>query len=50
MSDYIELMQLRKLALLKSDEKTAFELMQAANELIKAGLVAENELLAASYL
>ena len=50
MSQYVELMQLRKLALLQSDEKTAFELMEAADELIKAGVVTENELLAAAYL
>lgn len=50
MSEYIELMQLRKLALLRGDEKTAFELMQAANDLVKAGVVTDKELLAASYL
>ena len=50
MSEYVELMQLRKLALLKGDEETAFELMEAAQGLIDAGVVSEKELIAAAYL
>lgn len=50
MSEYIELMQLRKLALLTGDEEIAFQLMEAAEELIRAGAVTEKELEAAAYL
>ncbi len=50
MSEYVELMQMRKLALLQKNEKVAQELMEAAEGLIKARAVTEKELLAASYL
>jgi len=50
MSNYVELMQLRKLALISMDEETATELMDAAEGLIKEGVVTDKELLAASYL
>ena len=50
MSEYIELMQSRKLALFAGDEKTAFKLMEKAEKLIKAGVVTDKELLAAGYL
>lgn len=50
MSNYVKLMQLRKLALLTGNEKTAAELMEAAEGLVKAGAVTDKELLAAGYL
>ena len=50
MSNYVKLMQLRKLALLTGDEKTASELMEAAKGLMKEGVVTDKESLAASYL
>ena len=48
-SDYCTLMGLRRLALLKGDEALAFELHQAAEALIAAGLVSDDEMLAAGY-
>ena len=50
MSQYVELMQLRKIALLQGDEKTAQELWDAAAELERAGLVTEKDRVAAAYL
>ena len=50
MSQYIELLQLRKLALQQEDEKTAQELWAAAQELERAGLVTEKDRIAAAYL
>ena len=50
MSQYVELMQLRKIALLEGDEKTARELWDAAMELDRAGLVKDDERIAAAYL
>lgn len=50
MSQFVELMQLRKIALLKGDEKTAQELFDAAEELERAGLVKEEDRIAAAYL
>ncbi len=50
MSEYVELMQSRKVALLTGDERTAFELMEKAEKLVKAGVVTDKELLAAGYL
>jgi len=50
MSNYVKLMQLRKLALIEGDEKTAAELMEAAEGLAKAGVVTDKEFLAAAYL
>jgi hypothetical protein len=47
--DYCQLMSLRRLALLKGDEALAFELHQAAEALIAAGLVSDDEMLAAGY-
>ena len=44
--DYCQLMSLRRLALLKGDEALAFELHQAAEALIAAGLVSDDEMLA----
>ena len=49
-NEYLELMQLRKLALLKGDEELAFTLMEAAEELIKARAVSDDEIKAAGYL
>ena len=46
-SDYCTLMGLRRLALLKGDEALAFELHQAAEALIAASLVSDDEMLAA---
>ena len=48
MSQYVELMQLRKIALLQGDEKTAQELWDAAAELERAGLVTEKDHVAAA--
>ena len=50
MSDYVELMQLRKLAILQGDEKLADELFKAADELVRLGIATDKEILAASYL
>ena len=50
MSQYVELMQLRKIALLKGDERTAQELLIAAKELERAGLVTEDDRIVAAYL
>lgn len=50
MSEYVEVMQLRKIALLKGDEKTAQQLMEVAEELERAGLVTEKDRIAAAYL
>lgn len=50
MTEYVELMQLRKLALLQGNESLAYELMEAAEDLIEAGAVTEDDFLAASYL
>jgi len=49
-SKYVKLLQLRKLALLQKDEKLAAELMEAADGLVKAGVVTSKEFLAAEYL
>ena len=50
MSEYIQLMQLRKIALMQGDEKTAQQLWDAAEELESAGLVTEEDRIAAAYL
>ncbi len=50
MSDYVDLMQRRKAALLKRDEALAQELFEAAQELVRAGLVFEDEFIAGAYL
>ena len=50
MSQFVELMQLRKIALQRGDEATAQELWAAAEELEEAGLVSEDDRLAAAYL
>ena len=50
MSPYVELMQLRRIALLQGDEKTAQKLMEAAQQLIAADAVTDADLLAAAYL
>jgi hypothetical protein len=50
MSNYVKLMQLRKIALLRGDESTAAELMKAAEGLVEAREVTQKELLAAAYL
>ena len=50
MSEYVELMQLRRIALLQGDEKTAWELMEAAKELIAADAVTDADYVAAGYL
>ena len=48
--EYIQLMELRRIALLKEDEKTAAALMEAAEELIRTRAVSESEIQAAGYL
>ena len=50
MSEYVELMQLRKLALLNDEDEIAQALMDMALELDAAGLVTEDDRLAAAYL
>ena len=50
MSEYVELMGLRRIALQQGDEKTAQELMEAAQELIAADAVTDADFLAAAYL
>ena len=50
MSQYVELMQLRRLALMQGDEKTAAKLWEAAQELEESGLVSEDDRIAAAYL
>ncbi len=50
MSNNVELMQLRKAALFKRDEALAQELLEAAQELVRVGLVTEDEMLAGAYL
>ena len=46
---YCELISLRRLAVLAGNEALAFELYQAAQDLIAAGLVSDDEMLAAGY-
>ena len=50
MSDYVELMQLRKAALGERNEALAQELLEAALGLVDADLVTDDEMLAAAYL
>ena len=50
MSEYVEVMQLRRLALLRGDEKTAAKLWEVAQELEELDLVTEDDRIAAAYL
>lgn len=50
MTDYVQLMQLRKIALLRGDESLAAKLLLAAKQLIEAGLVSDDEVKAAAML
>lgn len=50
MSDYVELMQLRKLAILQGDEQLAFELLETAEQMVRLGMVSDEEMEAAAYL
>ena len=49
-SQYVELMELRKACLQQGREDLAGELMEAADELVAAGLVGKEELAAAAYI
>ena len=50
MSDYVKLMEARKIALRRGDEVEAMKLFGKAMELKRAGLVTEKEMLAAAYI
>ena len=50
MSDYVELMQLRRLAILNEDEELAYSLLEMCEELVRLGMVSDEEMMAAAYL
>ena len=50
MSNYIKIMELRKMALRKGKSAEAMKLWEKAMELRKAGKVSKEEMLAAAYL
>jgi hypothetical protein len=50
MSDYVELMHLRRLAILNEDEELAYELLEMCEELVRLGMVSDEEMMAAAYL
>lgn len=50
MNEYLELMQLRKMALLRGKEELAQQLLDAAEQLVEAGLVSDDDIVAAAYI
>ena len=50
MSDYIDLLHMRRLALLSEDEELAYELMEMCEEMIRLGMVSDDEIKAAAYI
>jgi len=50
MSDYVKLMEARKAALFKGDEKKAEEALKMAEELIRRGKVTDDEAIAGAYI
>ena len=50
MSDNVELMHLRRLAILNEDEELAYALLEMCEELVRLGMVSDEEMMAAAYL
>ena len=50
MSDYVELMHLRRLALLNEDEELAHELFEMCQDMIRLGMVTDDDIEAAAYI
>ena len=43
-------MHLRRLAILNEDEELAYELLEMCEELVRLGMVSDEEMMAAAYL
>lgn len=50
MSDYVKLMEVRKIALWEGDEETAEKCLDLAEALVAAGKVAPDEFIAGAYI
>ena len=50
MSDYVKIMELRKMALRKGDQETAIKLHKKARALRDSGKVSDDEMMAAAYI